>query len=260
MEKTIEDLLTIGFENVGEWKLNHNNRIYFDIEPEYLDLEHLLYAFECDSIVKYIGITENTLKNRMDLYKSGHNESAGQTNKNVYKKIKNLLELKKIVRIYILKKEANCDFFGYKISLATGIEKSLIKAFDINNNLWNSRGTNIKSKKENFQKNIIKDNDCKNRYDLIKVATISHLKYGIINLGEVPKEYLPNFGEIVNVYLGEIVFQANFINGNQQDGNNPRINSVTIGRWLDENNINVDDKFYIKICNNNSFHFYLNQI
>ncbi|WP_293889776.1 hypothetical protein [Flavobacterium sp.] len=143
MEKTIKGLKTIGFIKVGNWKLNQDSKIYFDIEAEYLNIENLLYAFVEDKTVRYIGITEKSLKSRMINYKNGYEESktSGITNKKVNKSIKNLLICKKEVCIYILKKDADCDFFGLTISLATGIEKSLIKAFDFNNNLWNSRGT-----------------------------------------------------------------------------------------------------------------------
>ena len=267
MARNIKDLEDIGFLNVGEWKINQdNNRIYFDIDDKYLNEVHLLYAFAVNETVRYIGITENTLKNRMSLYKSGHNEkSSGSTNKNVYKQIKELLENKYTVNIYLLKDVAPCTFGGYEISLATGIEKSLIKAFDFEKTLWNKRGvknSNIDKKinnKSNSKNVIVMDEDCKNAYYVTKTATTAHLG-GIINFGEVPIESLPNYGEIVNVYLDDFVSQANFINANQQGGNNPRINSVNIGRWLTANHINVGNTFHIKICNNNSFYFYVNDI
>lgn len=264
--KTIEDLLKIGFKKAGSWQLNPENRIKYVVENKYLILEHLLYAFESDSIVRYIGITENTLKNRMSLYKSGHNEkSSGSTNKKVYKQIKELLENKKDVNIYILKDVAPCTFGGYEISLATGIEKSLIKAFDFEKSLWNKRG--VKSEKSGKNKNkmnsenvIVIEEDCINGIYVTKTATVSHLR-GKINLGNVPFESLPNFGEIVNIYLdGEDVFRANFINAEQQGKYNPMINSVAIEKWLNRNGIGVGNTFYIKICNNNSFHFYVKNI
>ncbi len=265
MEKTIEDLKNIGFWYVGYWIKNDKDKLNYQINKEDLMKENLLYAFESDSIVRYIGITENTLKNRMSLYKSGHNEkSSGSTNKKVYKQIKELLENKKDVNIYILKDVAPCTFGGYEISLATGIEKSLIKAFDFEKTLWNKRG--VKSEKSEKTKNktnsknaIVMEKDCLNGYYVTKTATNAHLN-GIINLGEVPVEALPNFGEIVNIHLGEEVIQANFINANQQGGYNPRINSVDISNWLNINNIGVGNTFYIKICNNNSFYFYINNI
>lgn len=155
---------------------------------------------------------------------------------------------------------------NYKINLSAGLEDNLIKKFkpmfNLHGNKKIAEDVELDDKIIQFtsQKfDINKDYNCQNSYIIPKTTTTSHLN-GIINLGEVPIEHLPNFGEIVNIYLGEVVFQANFTNGNQQGGYNPRINSVGIGRWLAENNINVGNAFYIKICNNNSFHFYLNQL
>ena len=265
MEKTIEDLKNIGFWYVGYWIKNDKDKLNYQINKEDLIKENLLYAFESDSIVRYIGITENTLKNRMSLYKSGHNEkSSGSTNKKVYKQIKELLENKKDVNIYILKDVAPCTFGGYEISLATGIEKSLIKAFDFKKSLWNKRGVKNETperpkNKINSKNVIVMEKDCINGIYIKKKASESNLK-GKINLGKIPVESLPNFGDIVNIYLdGEEVFQANFINA-QQGRCNPMINSATIGNWLIANGIEVGNNFYIKIGNNNSFYFYINNI
>lgn len=157
--KNIDDLIKIGFLKIGNWVIGKNDRIEFKIKDEYINHRNLLYAFEINNIVKYIGITEITIKERMNNYKSGHqnNLSAGSTNKKLNSKIKKEIEENKNVNIYILKNDTPIDYYGYKINLSTGIEKSLIEAFDFNNNLWNDRGTNnktnlkpIKKMKENI--------------------------------------------------------------------------------------------------------------
>lgn len=210
MEKTIKDLLKIGFEKVGEWKLNQNNRIYFDIESEYMDLEHLLYAFECDSIVKYIGITEKTLKNRMINYKNAHEESktAGSTNKKVNKAIKELLISKNTVCIYILKKDADCDFFGFTVSLATGIEKSLIKTFDFNKNLWNSRGTIIDSGKNKLMKRKDSSNLEANQ-SVLKLGKESYNK-GVISFKNDLDYLLPLESDDMDIIYKDKIFSGYF--------------------------------------------------
>lgn len=144
--KNIDDLIKIGFLKIGNWVIGKNDRIEFKIKDEYINHRNLLYAFEINNIVKYIGITEITIKERMNNYKSGHqnNLSAGSTNKKLNSKIKKEIEENKNVNIYILKNDTPIDYYGYKINLSTGIEKSLIEAFDFNNNLWNDRGTNNK--------------------------------------------------------------------------------------------------------------------
>ena len=141
--KAIEELKRIGFRKVGHWIIDAKNRIHYEIYDKIdLDLSHLLYSFESNSVVKYIGITETTLKQRLDNYKSGITKKSGSTNSKVYNKIHDTISSGFMINIWILKESAKCDYFGYEISLATGIEKSLIKAFDLKENLWNSRGTN----------------------------------------------------------------------------------------------------------------------
>lgn len=151
--KTIEDLKKINFIKVGYWYLNNKQKLDFNIiDPKHLQENHLLYAFEADLIVRYIGITEKTLKNRLTNYKNGNSESSGSTNKKLNNNISEEIKKGFTVNIWMLKDSAPCNFFDYEISLATGIEKSLIRAFDLKENLWNKRGTNPE---KSFIKNTI---------------------------------------------------------------------------------------------------------
>ena len=134
--KTIENLVEIGFFKVGYWYINNNDKLSFEINDILnLNINHLLYSFESNSIVKYIGSTEQTLKERLNNYKNGYNKSSGSTNQKVYNKIIDTLKDGFTVNIWILKDKAPCTFKGYEISLATGIEKSLIKEFNLKENL-----------------------------------------------------------------------------------------------------------------------------
>ena len=140
--KTIEDLEKIGFRNIGYWFINDKDKLQFEIfNSNDLLISHLLYSFESNSIVKYIGITETSLKQRFGNYKSGSLSTSGSTNRNVYRKIYETITNGFKVNIWMLKENAPCNFKGFEISLATGIEKSLIREFDLKENLWNSRGT-----------------------------------------------------------------------------------------------------------------------
>ncbi len=147
--KTIRDLKKFGFIKAGNWVLLNDGRINFIVENQFESMEDLLYAFESEDLIRYVGITEQSLKGRMINYKYGHeeNKSSGFTNKFVNANIKKMLVEKKAVNIYFLKGEAECTFHSLRISLSTGIEKSLIKLFDIENKLWNSRGVVNGSKK-----------------------------------------------------------------------------------------------------------------
>lgn len=256
MEKTIEDLKRIGFVEVGNWKLNQNNRIYFDIEAEYLDLDNLLYAFIDDKTVKYIGITEKKLKSRMINYKNGYEESktSGTTNKKVNREIKNLLLLKKKVTIYILKKDADCDFFGFVISLATGIEKSLIKAFDFNDNLWNSRGTITNSPKKD-QKITNVNSNLENNQSIIKLGKEAYNK-GFIIFKKDLDHILPSESDDMDIIYNEQTLPGYFtrsFHNIKTNGyaelieifkNNFKINDLILITLLSPNEVKIDK--YVK--------------
>lgn len=209
--KTIEDLLKIGFKKAGYWQLNPENRIKYVVDNELLILEHLLYAFESDGIVKYIGITEKTLRCRLINYKNAKEESstAGSTNKKINKGIKELLLKKTVVNIYILKNTAPCDFYGYEISLATGIEKSLISAFDINDNLWNSRGTNNCNppKIENKYRVSIKA-PLSNNQTVLKLGV--EAKKGILLFRNDVDKLLPEDSDDMDIYFNGEVLNGHF--------------------------------------------------
>lgn len=154
--KTIEDLEKIGFKKIGYWYIDNKNKLQYQVDNiDNLSKDHLLYSFESNLNVKYIGITEKTIKERLGNYKNGSSKSAGSTNRNVYNKIFETILNGFKINIWILKENASCDFYGYEISLATGIEKSLIKEFDLKENLWNSRGTS-RGKTTNY---MTKEND-----------------------------------------------------------------------------------------------------
>lgn len=264
MGKNIKELEKIGFVEVGEWMLNGDN-IDFNIVAD--NSVEILYSFvkiknEKKEVI-YIGKTIRTISNRLNGYKKP--SISQNTNIRLNKKIYELLTNNNSVKIYFFNCNDKLTYKNYQINLSAGLEDILIKMFNPEFNLHGNKKIveEVELDDKNIQLSSLKsemdkDYKCKNSFNLTKTATVSHLR-GKINLGEVLINFLPNFGEIVNIYIGEIVFQANFINANQ-GGYNPMINSVTIGNWLVENNINVGNVFFIKICNNNSFHFYLNEV
>jgi hypothetical protein len=137
----IEELIKIGFVLVGEWtySLTPNKGLDFILIKHQKESD-LLYSFECESEVYYIGKTEKSLKERMTNYKAGKNATAGSTNKLIYKNLLNLLNLGKKINIYVLLDDANISYHGIKISLSSGLESNLIKIFS-KNQLWNLRST-----------------------------------------------------------------------------------------------------------------------
>lgn len=242
-EKTIQDLLRIGFIKVGYWELDQNSEIKFEIANEYLSTEHLLYAFECDERVKYIGITEVSLKNRMINYKNAteKKDTSGSTNKKVNKSIRDLLKLKKEVYIYILKNEAPCDYFGFSISLATGIEKSLISAFD-DGNLWNSRGV---KNTQTLDKKVKSNTGLKSNQIILKLGKEA-LKGWIIFKKEVD-HLLPIESDDMDIFYKEEVIQGYFTRSEP----NIKTNGKKRLKEIFNTDFTLDDKILITILNPN---------
>lgn len=206
--KTIEDLVEIGFFKVGYWYIDSNNKLSFEITDIInLNINHLLYSFESNSIVKYIGITEQTLKERLNNYKNGYNKSAGSTNQKVYNKIIDTLKEGFTINIWILKDKAPCTFKGYEISLATGIEKSLIKEFNSKENLWNSRGTN----KVKIQS--VKNSELTNKYgDMNQNETILNIgvesRKGWLLFKNDVDTFLPTISCHMDIYYNNIIIKG----------------------------------------------------
>lgn len=254
--KTIKDLEEIGFKEIGNWFINIENTIDFSVEDE--NSTGLLYSFiskyEDKIDILYIGKTIKTLTDRMKGYrKPGKTQN---TNIRLNAILKSKLEDEHKVYIYTLINKEDIMFKGIKINLSAGLEDNLIKMFNPKNNLHGN--SKIVEDLEIDENNIIvesinseKNNVC---YTGEKIASNSNLQ-GIINLGFIPREYLPEYGDIVTIHLDTLIFEVNYINGNRHEQHDPRLNSRLIGNWLSER-IDVNEKFYVKVCNNNTFYFY----
>ncbi len=221
--KTIKDLEEIGFLKVGEWILLENGKIDFRLDKDKQYVDDILYAFESLGIVKYIGITERTLKSRMINYKSGHeeNRSSGATNRKVNKEIKKLLIQNKAVFIYILSGIAPCDYYGFRISLSTGIEKTLINNFDESGNVWNSLGvSNQKYKSNKIQMTSKKHTaSISNNQTIIKLGDES-FKRGFILFKNNVNHLLPIESEGMDIQYNERVIRGWFT----RSGGNKKVN------------------------------------
>lgn len=256
--KTLENLVEIGFNHVGEWYLNIDNLLDYNLIDD--GSKELLYSFvQIDGNEKkiiYIGKTIKSLTNRMKGYKKPGNSQ--NTNIRLNKVINEFLLSNHKILIYVFKNDKNIMYKDVKINLAAGLEDVLINMFKPKFNLHgNSR---IVEETETNEDNIlielinpIVDNNC---FTSKKKASNSNLE-GKINLSFIPNEYLPDFGENVTIHLDNLIFDLYFRNGNNIDNYDPRINSKLIGIWLTER-INVGDIFYVKVCNKNTFYFYTN--
>lgn len=249
--KTIKDLEKIGFQYAGKWFLPDNsNKISFELINDVQLVEDVLYAFISNDIVKYVGITEKTLKARMINYKSGHeeNNSSGSTNKKVNQEIKRLL-LKKIeVLIYCLKGFAPCDFFGYRISLSTGIEKSLIQNFDENNNMWNIRGVANNSNLKNSS--IIKTQKTTslllNNQTIVKVGKESINKGFILFKNDI-NQLLPIESEGMDIHYKDKILSGWFTRSQK----NKKVNGYNELKLIMNSDFKFGEKILVTILNPN---------
>ena len=184
--KNVEKLSNIGFIIVGEWKcsIKSEKEIEFNIF-QFENEADLLYAFESDGQVHYIGKTEKTLKERMSNYKAGRNLTAGSTNKLVYKNILNLINKGKKINIHILLDNAHLSYHGIKISLPSGLESNLIQSFN-EFQLWNSRN-NLSSFKEIDTTNSTVETYFENQSNIFKLKlSKEYYNKGVIS---IPKRF-----------------------------------------------------------------------
>lgn len=71
----MEKLSSYGFEYLTEWELN-GDRIKLR-SMNWQDQAGWIYAFACEDQVRYLGITTNVLKMRMDSYRDQINDRVG---------------------------------------------------------------------------------------------------------------------------------------------------------------------------------------
>lgn len=258
--KTIEDLKNIGFVKIGNWFRTSKKDIDFTILDD--NRKEILYSFVLNSDDKceiiYIGKTIKTITERLKGYrKPGRTQNTNIRLNNAVSQL--LLKENDLVEIFVLKNDDIFDFKGYKLNLAAGLEDILIKSFSPINNLHGN--SKIVDEPETDEKHILlsekKIISEELSYTGTKLASIANLS-GKINLSFIPQAFLPEFGDIITIHLGNIEFNANYINGNNNGVFDPRVNSVLIGRWLVENNIGLGEKFYVKVCNKDNFYFYPN--
>ena len=90
-------LLDSGFEEISEWEIRNGK-----IKPTHLNWDETsgwIYAYATDHSVKYVGITTNVLRSRLDNYSYFVNDRVGAL-------IKSELEAGASVRIYGLQRHA----------------------------------------------------------------------------------------------------------------------------------------------------------
>lgn len=250
----MEKLENIGFIKVGAWirdsNLNHTI-------TKHLDERSLLYSFISDSEVIYIGKTADTLRNRMNGYRNAGKSQ--RTNTRVKEQILDLLQNKKEVDIYILIDNANLTFMSYNISLAAGLEDSLIS--DIQPKL-NFRGNNSIRKQEAPPEciNLIDENLLR---AVITAKTVEiklgqeYWNKGFFNFSKKERDYLPTEPTNIRMVLGdgaEFIIEGRFL-FSTKDGQ-PRVTANRSLRAWFQANKKIGDKIKVDIIEPALFKIY----
>ena len=119
----VHRLLKIGFERVGRWVLK-NEGLDFEID-RFADKKNILYAFVSSGVVKYVGKSTKTLKNRMSQYRTPG--SSQYTNDGNKKRILKDLRSGLNVEIFSLPDSGLIQFGDFHVNIAAALEDDIIR-------------------------------------------------------------------------------------------------------------------------------------
>lgn len=196
----MNNLLKIGFIKVGAWSL-YNSQIQFSL-TSHVSERSVLYSFVSSNEIKYIGKTTGTLSNRMKGYQKPG--STQRTNIRENDKIKTLLGHGLPLEIYILPDDGLLKFGDFKLSVAAGLEDTLINEFNPEWNITGRRKENRIPKVVKKSKILSHETTQESTSDSIEVILWPAYYYqGFFN---VRRKYSDRFGkdqEIIKIQLGD---------------------------------------------------------
>lgn len=137
MPINLAKLQDAGFERAGKWILTQQG-LGLDLNDVIGNKKDVLYAFAVDGALRYVGKTASTLRSRLQGYKTppATANSGASTNIKNHQNIFAALKQGSTVDIYALHALPLQEHFGFAVSLAAGLEGSLIKDLTP---LWNGR-------------------------------------------------------------------------------------------------------------------------
>lgn len=127
MPEHLARLKGIGFTHAGCWSLV-DGRLSLELDPQFIDVSNVLYAFAADGALVYVGKTNKTLRVRLQRYKTPakSDKSGGSTNRKNHKNILEYLSRGSSVEIFVLHSEFQLERGGFALNFAAGLEDSLI--------------------------------------------------------------------------------------------------------------------------------------
>ena len=248
-----EKLEEYGFIEVGDWHKTNSikTKINYHLDENAKNQEDLNYAFVEGDKVFYIGVTTNTLLQRMNGYKNAkasekdkYGKVEASTNKKVYQHILKRLNNKKKILIYALPELNLGDYEGLRISPVSGIEHSLIREFD-NGELLNNRAVKpekIKKVKSNFISEDGKEFEMELRKE--------YYHKGKIGFKKKSSQLLPNeTGVLMNIHIiNEMILTGTFT----RSGDTLTVNGKKpLATWY-QNNFKLNDKVLVTIKDKNN--------
>lgn len=120
----LNDLHQIGFQRAGEWFILRDNLNYSLNDTG--DRSQVLYALVVDGTVVFLDRATRSLAHRMN-YIMNPGKNLALTKINGF--LKGIIKRGKMVEVYALIDPGTLQFAGYRISLAAGIEQSLLDHF-----------------------------------------------------------------------------------------------------------------------------------
>jgi hypothetical protein len=177
-------LINLGFTLAGKWILKVDNIDF--VLNDFKKSTDILYAFVSANELKYLGKTTKTLESRMKGYrKPGPSQF---TNIRINALITKELQAENEVLIYILDASHLCEYMGYKVSLAAGLEDVFIREL---NPKWNFHG------KKKISNQIEEDDEINE----LEIATLNSQFGNIISITPFTKSYLAsNFFNVPKKY------------------------------------------------------------
>ncbi len=148
-------LAEIGFENVAQWEIVSPSKIRdlgddAELWEQFKEPKNALYAFCLGDEVLYIGKTARSLEKRFVGYRDPGNTQA--TNRKCHDEIRRLLKAGKSVRIMVMPDKTFLHWGEFRISLAAGLEDSLVEK--IRPKLNGKNAKHIKTESEQIEENV----------------------------------------------------------------------------------------------------------
>lgn len=199
MPKNLGRISELGFRKVGQWHLV-GEQLDFQVSSEDRNEKNVLYAFVTNGELSYIGKTTQSLKDRLQRYKTPAKNAikGGSTNIKNNKNILAKLMAGESVEIYIFRSKEETVLSGFAVNFAAALEDSLINEL---RPPWNGRDLLAKdktvlnstkklkvSKVEYFSRHLTADDFRTHLLNKIKHAESLGLGHIDILSGELHKE------------------------------------------------------------------------